>query len=406
MAIRRFAAAGLALLASCSVSTPAPSPPANSQQGSPPEASASIRAGPTNSASTGVGLAIQTIDQRFTTKALDYRSDGTGVIWSSSAADGPHVPYAADLWRYVPGDAEPARIFVNPNRDSTLDVIGGDGDGHFAFVERNARLLGDVGWQLWYLDEPNTSPRLLDTSDEASFAVPFFDIDAGRVVWGTVHQMPQGPRSQLLLAEPEADRPVVLQEGDPNQIGFAFPSLRDDSVAYSAFEALGRNSTTQEFRVYRLDLERHGALPERLDSTGDVAMPVLAGDEIVWKVSPDNAYGWGSTLAVTGRDGETLHLETAAMHTDSQLAFNYPSVGDGYLAAFDTNHDSLYIFDLVAREPLLIEDLGEGRVEGERDSVLVRPHVAGRLLAYVQGSDDLARPLLLKYVELPPAGGS
>ncbi len=344
---------------------------------------------------------IHSIDPRFTTPTLDYRSDGTSLIWSSSAADGPTAVSAADLWKYTPGGAEPERIFVNPNRDSRLDLIAGDGDGHFAFLERNERVLGDSGWQLWFLAEPGGTARLLDASDEASETVPLFALDDARVVWATVHQATDGPRSELLMWQLGSEGPVVLEEGDPDEISFAFPDLLGDELVYSAFELQGGDPAAQEFRIYRRDLSDPDADPERLDTSGDVAMPVLGRDVLVWKVAPQNAYGWGNLIVMDADGRDPLKIDTQSMHTDRELAFNYPSLGDDYLAALDPNHNSLYVFDVVNRRPLLVEDLGEERLEGERDAVIGRPDIAGRLLAYVQGSDDQSQPLTLKYVELP-----
>lgn len=61
----------------------------------------------------------------------------------------------------------------------------------------------------------------------------------------------------------------------------------------------------------------------------------------------------------------------------------------------------LYIYDLDTRQPVLIEDLGEDRNEGEREAVVGRPHIDGSLRAYIQGSDEPSMDLALKYVQLP-----
>ena len=378
---------------------PTPSLPSSTQpvdNQSEPAASPSPPPGPSDPA-----FEFGVIDQRYTTPTLDYKSDGTSLIWSSSAADGPAATSAADLWRYVPGGSEPERIFVNTHRDSTLDIVAGDGEGHFAFVERNQGVYGDSGWRLWYLAEAGGSPIQLDASDDASATVPFFAIDAGRVVWGAVHESGGGPRSQLLYYDPAAGDTVVLQEGDPNEIGFAFPSLDGDRVAYSAFVAPDRDPATQEFRIYELDLARPSGEPVRLDDGGDPAMPVLTDDYVVWKVAPDNAYGWGQLAITDQTTGEMWNVAPSAMHTDAELSFNYPSIGAGYVAAYDTNHNSLYLYDLASRRAVLVEDLGEERNEGERDAVLVRPHIQGALLAFIQGSDDLAQDLILRYAWVP-----
>ena len=95
-------------------------------------------------------------------------------------------------------------------------------------------------------------------------------------------------------------------------------------------------------------------------------------------------------------------IDARSMHTDPELSFNYPSVGDRFLAAWDPNHDSLYIYDLRSQQPLMVEDLGGDRMEGTREAVVGRPHVQGSLLAFIQGSDDAGIDLVLRYAVLPP----
>lgn len=122
---------------------------------------------------------------------------------------------------------------------------------------------------------------------------------------------------------------------------------------------------------------------------------------MVWKIAPANAFGWGGLLVHRLSTGQEFDIDPIEMHTDTDLSFNNASLGERFVAAHDSNHNLLYIYDLDTRQPVLIEDLGEDRNEGEREAVVGRPHIDGSLRAYIQGSDEPSMDLALKYVQLP-----
>lgn len=346
---------------------------------------------------------IQAIDQQFTTPTLDYRSDGVSVLWSSGAVDGPGADHAADIWRYQPGQSEPELVFDNPDRDSALPIVVGDGTGRYAFVERNERLYGRGGWTVWYLPAVGVEPILADQSDAESDSVPFLALDQGRLAWGSRHEGPDESVSRLLLLEPGDTEPAVIAEAHAADTLFGFPALDGDRLVYATAETED-GGAEMEFHVYLRDLSAPEAEPQRLDTAGAATQPLISGDFVVWKVAPDNAFGWGGLRVHRLSTGEQFDIDPVDMHTDTDLSFNQASIGERFVAAHDPNHNSLYVYDLERREPVLIEDLGEDRNEGEREAVVGRPHLDGDLLAYIQGSDDPSVELVLKYVELPPAG--
>lgn len=133
------------------------------------------------------------------------------VLWSSSSTDGPNATAAADHWRYESGAPEPELVVHNPDRDSTLDVIAGDGDGRSAFVERNERLYGPNGWTVWLLPAPGAKPVLADRSDEASRGLE--DTPANAFGWGglLVHRLSTGQEFDIDPIEMHTGRPVVQQ---------------------------------------------------------------------------------------------------------------------------------------------------------------------------------------------------
>src|SRR6185369_14797373 len=80
-----------------------------------------------------------TIDQQFTTPALDYRNTGEHLVWSTGVR-GAADDTAPDLFGSRPGEV-PQLLYDNPERDSRLEVVGGDGS-RFVFVEYNERAFG------------------------------------------------------------------------------------------------------------------------------------------------------------------------------------------------------------------------------------------------------------------------
>lgn len=288
-------------------------------------------------------------------------------------------------------------MFANVNRDSNLPVIGGDGDGHYAFVETNERVFGPMGWALWYLDEPGGEPVQVDRSDMEGSTVPFFALDDGRLAWAAIHDAADEPVSQLMMAQAPEMSPTVLASASMFEQAFAFPDLDGNRLGYNSFENVG---DIQEFRVYLMDLAEANPIAKRVDETGDTGCrcwPATYSHGNERKTMP---YGWG-TLEYGTLDGPMSQIDLAAMHTYPDVPFSYPSMGARFLAAHDPNHNSLYVFDLDTEDALLIEDLGEERTEGDRDAVIGRPHISGDLLAYIQGSDDPQTPLILKFARLP-----
>lgn len=397
--------AAVALVLGACTDPPIDSPSPNAVASSPtarqtPPADSTLTPTPSSNptATPRATLVIKAIPQELTTPTLDYRSDGSSLVYSSGAAD-PGTTYAPDLWRFDPETEAADRIFTNPNRDSNLPLVGSDTAGRYAFVETNARLLGETGWSLWLLPGAGEEPVEIDRSTTQGSTIPFFALEDGRLVWTATHgNEGEEPISQLLVAEPPSYEPIELASAPLIEQAFAFPDLDGSRLVYNSFEAVGQ---AQQFRAYLVDLSA-GNDPVRLDTTGDVAMPLLHGDVLVWKRAPLNAYGWG-ILEYGAVDEPMTELDTVAMHSYPDVPFSYPSLGTRFLAAHDPNHNSLYVFDLDTETPFLVEDLGEERVEGERAAVIGRPSVAGSLLAYIQGADDPTTPLLLKYVVLPDA---
>lgn len=386
----------LALLAACSFITPAPSvrPTPSQPPAGTAAATVSLSPPPSASASASLDLRIRNIPRRFTTPALAYTSDGQALLWSSGAPDARAG--AAYLWRYLPGAAEPERIFANPLRDSELAVIGGDGDGHYAFVEQNYEAFPPAGWRLWSLPNPGEAPVLVDEGDVPEGLIPFFAINGDRLVWTVLHETPSGVQSQLWMAGLTGTDPVLLLAADATQIEYLFPSLDGDRLVYST---LTTNAQGNDARadVHLLDLADANPTPLRLNGQTEAFMGVVRGDIVVWqRPTSGSPLNGGRLIRHSLSNGNRREVQLSA----EEGVLNYHSVGNRFVAADSELLTRLYIYDLEMDRSVLVEDLGNAP-EGFRPAVNVRPWVAGDLLAFVRGSDSADVALTLRWAELP-----
>lgn len=343
-------------------------------------------------------LEIFDIPQEFTTPLLEAISDGESIVWSSGAAEGREE--APDLYRYVPGAAEPELIYRNFDRDSYLIPIA-TAAGRYVFSELNTRLYGQVGWGLWYLEGPNAQPVELDRFDpnrEQYSPYPWIAMDSERVVWTSGHGPVGASRSDLLMVEiPSLERTVLRSEPyDERQMWFV--DLDDGRVVYDMVLYATDDHPEEERHVYLLDVRNAAAEPQRLDTTGLAAMPLITGNTVVWKETTleFDARNWGTLVRHSLTDGTTQPLDFGPNES-----LNYPAMGDRFVVAWATDDTNFYIHDLVERRALRVLDF-----EPTSHSGIVRPHVQGDLLVFVEVYWDpellVERPLLLRWAWLPP----
>lgn len=380
---RKFAIGLLTLLVGCGA--PAPSPTSPQTAGGSPSAS-----GPTSSAPpSSPPMSTGTIDQSFTTPALEYRSTGTYLVWSSGARAAKDSDVAPDLFGATPGGVVNL-LYDNPNRDSRLDFIGGDGSS-FAFFETNARVFGLGGWKLWYILEPGGPPQEIDHG--AGSQLPFFAVSGQRLVWTAMHAQPE--KSQLLLIDLATMQRRVLLSADPAQTQYWFPAIDGSRVVFGTVE-LARDALSDERHVYLLDLDATSA-PNRLDSSRSASHPVIHGEDVVWKESDPNLNFLvaGSLVRHSLTTGQTTPLN---LPTVRGLGFTDPSIGNHLVTAWAQSLRDVYLMDVRDDSALRINDLGP--MTGDPTDTVVRPYIAGDLLAYVFG--PAAGDLELRWVMLPP----
>lgn len=380
--IRKFGVGLILVLAGCGA--PAPSPTSHGSPDTSPSAP-----GPTASAeASSPALQTGTIDQSFTTPALEYRSTGSYLLWSSGARLSKTAEVAPDLFGSTPGGSV-SLLYDNPNRDSSLDFVGGEGT-HIAFIETNERVFGLGGWKLWYLSGPGTQPTEIDHGPGGQ--LPFFALSGNRLVWTAVHGQPG--QSQLLMVDLATMEHRVLLAADPVHTQYWFPSIDGGHVVFGTVE-LSADGLSDQRHIYLLDADAPSP-PTRLDSSSSASEPVIRDDNVVWKESDPslNFLNAGTLVRYSLTTGLTTPV---ALPTVSALGFTNPSMGNRFVAAWPDSLSDIYLLDLRDNAALKIIDLGP--VTTDLTDTVARPHVAGDLLAYVFG--PAVGDLELRWVMLP-----
>ena len=392
-----LASALLAGMAACTAVVPEPSSPVSASvqpsiSGHPASSVASHRLG------LGEELDIASFPREVSGTTLEFVSDGSAILYSSSRAPDAGPESAPDLWRYEPGAAEPTLVWRNPERDHSIVKIAGD-IGTTAFVEMP--ITGERAWNLWLVPEPGAEAILLDRhpgDDGVSSLVPSIAVRDSLVAWTAFDRGPDGPVSQLLIARAPAWEPTLLQQRRAAEAELWLPSVYGGRMAYTEV-GYSPDRSTDERRVFLLDLTDPAAEPLRLDASGRATMPLILGDTVLWKETDPgfNMFNWGRMVACRLPDCDPEPISIAP-----QEAVNYPSIGERFVAWWGRDAFAFGIYDLERGQARLIEIY-----PGESGDNVLRPHVADSLLVwlFVDASDPDAARSELRYTFLPMAGG-
>lgn len=327
------------------------------------------------------------LDQSSTTPALEFRSTGTKLIWSSGARGDRAADVAPDLFAARPGDSA-TLLYDNPNRDSRLEYIDGVGD-HVAFLERNDGAFGSGRWKLWYLAGTDDEPMLVDSG--GGDQLPFFGISTDFLVWTVITGRPEVSELRSIDLRTMVRRVVASDQASRTQ--YWFPDIDGSRLVYGTVERSADLSTDQR-HVYFVDLDGDGA-PRRLDQSTSASEPAIHGDTVVWKESdPDLNFlvaGGLVRYSLLTNQGEPLHLPAPA-----GTGFTDPSIGPRYVAAWPETDRMLYVADLQTGMYPAILDLGPATTD-PHDAV-GRADLAGNLLAYLYA--PAGEDLQLRWVHL------
>jgi hypothetical protein len=338
-------------------------------------------------------IEIISISPELTHPILEFASDGEAIVFSSARADDAGPDGAPDLWRILPPALEPELLWRNPERNHSIVKIAGD-LGLFTFVEMP--LTGERAWNLWLLPRGEPEAILLDShpgDEDVSGLVPSVAIHDNAVVWTAFDRGPDGPVSQLLIAEAPDWRPRTIHRLPAAEAEVWLPSLRGSTLAYMEVRYTADRSA-DERHVY-LTTTAPDAERVRLDDSGLATMPIVIEDSVLWKEADAgfSIFNWGRMLRHDLRSGTVEELSTSPQHY-----VNYPSAGNRFVAFWGADSFRLAVYDLLRDETQLVAVNSVASDESE-----FRPHVAGDLLVWrhlrVSDGDDRGE---LRYAFLPP----
>lgn len=371
------AAAAIAAVVACA---PAPSPGATALASPPPATAATLA---TASSVPGVDPAsteLHLLDSRYLPAESPVSANGE-VLWTA----GEKSP--SEIWRYVPGTAEPERIYATPLEDGHIHAITASSAG-YAFVEQSVKAYGKGGWRLWFLSVPGQQPIQVDRGTApGSGAVPTIAMDGHRIAWAAFDEPRTGPVSRLRIASLGDLQPLTtLIEAPIADRLLWYPALSGDELWYATIKAdFDATGVGDEFHIEQIDLANPEVRPFRFPGIGNDFNPAVNDGYIVWKtnVPGDSALNWG-TLHVLDRESEAV----ASIPVDRA---NHPSIGDRYIAFEEITHGRLVAYDPVTSTML---DLGAAWTRGTAGSVFYGGQsLSGRLLAFsVQSADTAGLP--------------
>lgn len=336
-------------------------------------------------------IEIVSVDPALTHPLLEFVSDGEGIVFSSARAPDAGPEGAPDLWRLVPGRAEPELLWRNPERNHSIVKIAGD-LGMEAFVEMP--ITGERAWNLWLLPRHADEAILLDShpgDEDVSSLVPSLSVSEEAVVWTAFDRGPDGPVSQLLIARAPDWAPTLLRELPAAEAEIWFPSLRG-SLVYMEVD-YSDDRTTDERQVY-LTEPVPGAERRRVDTSGRATMPILVDGAVLWKEADPgfSMFNWGRMFRYDLTTNGVQRLSTRP-----QQEVNYPSAGSRFVAWSPIDSFRLNVYDLVRDEPRLV-----AVTSIESQESVFQAHIAGDLLVWrhvkVLDPDD---PGELRYAFLP-----
>lgn len=373
-------------VAACSAATPSPldadgstrtPAPSAKPSGTPalPRSSASPAPSATPRLGLGAELEVLALGPGLTGGVLEFASDGASIIFSSDLAGDSAAQAAPDVWRYLPGPAAtPELVWRNPQRDHSVVKLGGD-HGMLAFVD--IPLSGERAWDLRVVPEMGAEAIPLDShpGDEAvSSLVPSFTVQQPIVAWTAFDAGPDGPVSQLLVAEAPDWQPQILLERPAAEAELWLPSLYGNLLAFTEVR-YSEDRSTDERSVHLLDLAVPGAEPRRLDTSGRATMPLATPHAVLWKEADAgfNMFNWGKMFRYDLATGEVSTLSTWP-----QEYVNYPSVGSRFVAWWGADAFTFSVYDLVRDRARLI-----AKYSAESQANVLRPHVWGDLLVWM-----------------------
>lgn len=311
-------------------------------------------------------IELHALDPRYVPAGPPTSANGQ-LLWTAGE------DWPSELWRYVPGSAEPERLFASPRDESNITDVVAANSG-YAFVELSEPAFGIGGWRIWFLSGPGEEPVELDRgrATDAGFA-PTIAMDDERIVWAGFDEPASGAVSRLATVSIGDLGTVTTLIESPIRDGLLwYPTLNGDELWYGIIRAdFDLTGVGDEFHLETLDLADPAAPPIRFPGATNDFDPAVDDSFVVWKTTEpgDAALNWG-TLRVLDR-------RTEAVATIPVVRAARPSVGDRYIAFEEISRSRLAVYDTLTGSVLDLapaDSQGAPRYGGQS--------LSGRLLAF------------------------
>jgi hypothetical protein len=346
--------------------------------------SPSLAADPGQLSGLGRALDVLHVDGDFSSRVLEFASTGSAIVASAGDGIGETAP---DLYSILPRTGEPTLLWRNPDRDHSIVKMAGD-VRTVAFVD--LAVDGTAEWTLWLIPDDGEEPLVLDKlpdDPDVPTLVPSVSVYWPYVAWTAFDSGPDGPVSQLLVAEAPDWEPRVLVERPAAEAELWFPHVYGSSLLYTQL-VYADDGQSDERSVWRTDVQ--GSSAERLDTTGRAVMPVMNLFGLLWKESEPGMHmlNWGMVEAYDADAGTSMPVSDAST--------NFPSAGERYATWWLVDTSRLEVWDAQAARTVEITRYDRA------DQRVMRPHVMGSLIAWLYVDERVEPPMSeIRYAFLP-----
>ena len=332
---------------------------------------------------TDLAVEMRRVPDEFTGHVAAFVSLGDQIVWSGGPGHDDN-----NLYRYVPGAAEPELLYENTERDSSLTSVAGSAAG-YAFTDERWVDGEPRGWRLWFLPAQGGELMLVDQSTDDRLIAPTIAMNDEWLAWEVVHGTFEEPINELRVVSVADPRtPTTLLSYPGRDVYMQFPALWADELWYGIADN-DWDALTEKPRVEMIDLSEAAASPLPFGAAERAFMPAPARDVVAWKGGGTDEFAAltsGALMLYWRADGQIERLPLPGDAATERIS--YPSVGNRFVAWWDDIGQRFYVYDLVERRFRRIAEYdwtGEERV--------TKPSLSGDLLVYTHYVRDGERYL-------------
>jgi hypothetical protein len=328
-------------------------------------------------------------------------SDGRELVWAVVNDTESGDPPLPDLASFVPGsDREPHIFYRHPDRDSSLWEVAVR-DGHYAFLEMNARTLGENGWRLWVIPSAGAPAVPVDRSDDSPTdgrPAALFVLTGRGIAWTAVHDRGGTPTFEIRTARFDGSQVRTVLASPKTSRQYWYPSIDADGthlLVGSVEPAAGGHA----FELWSVDLDAASAQTLSLGPAKDAAQPVANASALAWRTADGNVGNWSPSLVVAHKDG------SAPISVPVDGIANL-SIGNRFIAFDPMDAQAVELYDLEAGRLVTVERHSPPDTRGYQPGWTI---VAGDLLVfrrvdYYNDNPATAVPAEIVWATLPAPG--